>query len=65
MQESFYELARDGIAFRSDADQLILVMPEAAEGEDYFKERLGAFHSLLKQKGVSFTFGISGKKSPG
>ncbi|MDF2960500.1 MAG: yesN10 [Paenibacillus sp.] len=62
IQESYYEMIGEGVAFRGYAGQLIMIMPEPNEKND-LKERLGIFQSKLKNRGFSFTLGVSGKSA--
>lgn len=62
-QDSFYEWAGEGVAFRGHADQLIAVMPAREEDEAAFVDQLKAYRDLLEGRGFSFTMGISGMYS--
>ncbi|MCZ8515337.1 response regulator [Paenibacillus filicis] len=61
MQESFYKVIGEGVVFRGCSDQLILVLPETAEGDEVFNQRMTSLHSMLQEREFSFTFGVSGR----
>lgn len=58
-QECAYDFLEQGIAFRAHMDQLLLLLPAPERASSESEERLRSLQTLLKDKGRSFTLGVS------